>query len=139
MTFRRALLPVATFALAALAWATPASASPLARAARPVGHAVHGGAAVHAEVIVPVRRGPRTVVVPGRRHGHYEVRMERYWVREEIVAYDMFGHPVVRPGYWAEREVRVWVPHRRRGRVVHRPIPPRRGPHGHVAVGIRFP
>ena len=139
MIFRRALLPVATFALAAMAWAAPASADPVARGARPVGHTFHGGTAVHAEVVVPVRRGPRAVVVPGRRHGHYEVRLERFWIPEEIVAYDVFGHPVVRPGYWAEREVRVWVPHRRRGRVMRRPAPRRPGPYGHVAVGITFP
>ena len=131
MIFRQALIPVAAFALAALAWASPAAASPLTRVARPIDGARHAGGAVRAEVVVPVRTGPRTVVVPGRRHGHYEVRVERYWIPEEIVAYDAFGHPVVRPGYWAEREVQVWVPHPRRARVIHR-APPR----GHFTVGF---
>ena len=134
MNIRNVLIPVAALAVAAVAWATPAAASPLGHGIRPVRQATVAGPAFRAEVVVPVDRGlrgPRRVAAPGRRAGHYEVRMERYWVGEEIVAYDMYGHPVVRPGYWAEREVRVWVPHRRPVRVVHRPAP-----RGYIAVGF---
>ena len=137
MILSRVLLPAAAFALAALAWAAPASASPLGRAVRPVKHAAHQGVSVHAGVVVPVRPAPRRVVVPPRRRGHYEIRIERIWVPDEIVGQDCCGHPIVRPGYWTEQEVRVWVPHRRRGHI-HRH--PRRGPprRGHVAVGVNI-
>lgn len=134
MTLQRALLPVAAITLVALAWAAPASASPLRHATRPVADAVHQGVGIHAGVVLPVHPAPRRVAPPPRRRGHYEVRMERFWVSEEIVAYDVFGHPVVRPGYWAEREVEVWVPHRRRGRAVRRHHP--RG--GHVGFGVHI-
>ena len=134
MTLRRAFLPIAAVALAAFAAAQPAAAHPLDQAVRPLEQASRGGASVHAGVVVPIgpaHRPPGPVAVPGHRHGHYEIRVERYWIPEEIVAYDAFGHPVVRPGYWAEREVRVWVPHPPRHRVIHR-----RAPRGYVAVGI---
>ena len=83
------------------------------------------------------------VLVPGhyelqwverREPDRYEWRTERVWVPGTLVGYDVYGHPVYTQGYWTERHVRVWVPHRAHVRRVHRVVRPAPAPY----VGFGF-
>ena len=115
----RLLLPLGLLVLllalvAPAAMAGPATAlAPLPSSLLP-GH-VHIGIGIGVVQPLPPPPPPRvrTVVVRPPPRGHYETRIQRSWVEGELVGYDLYGYPVYAPGYWVEREIRVWVPHRR--------------------------
>lgn len=129
-------------ALLLLAVVAPAAMAAPTTALAPVPASVHAGR-VHVGfgigVTAPVHAPRRTVVVAPPPRGHYEIRIERVWVPGEFVGYDAYGYPVHTRGYWTERRVRVWVPHRGRirhaRRVIH-PVAP--APVTHVGFGVRY-
>ena len=126
----------AVAAVASLALADEARAHSVTGLTPHGGQVLHGGVSVGFGVVAPVgpRRRHHHAPYHARRGGYWALREYRVWVPQELIGYDVHGHPVYDPGYWTVETERIWVPGPRR---VHHRHRHHRG-QGHVAIGIGF-